>query len=221
MGLDSGRGLNFVLVMFSPASALGPVLHVPKTMLRAGTVHECRAPEATAGHMAVVTVLLAQLPGSVPILWVSRTADAYPPGLAWLGLDPARCLFAEAKDDPQILSMLETGLRGGMAGVAECCALPRLAARRLALAAKTGGGIGFLLRHAAAFTPADSSAFATRWLISPAPGGLLLARLLYAKSGRTGKFLYEISEEKKHGTAPYTLTLVEPGIAAGGQRRTG
>ena len=88
--------------------------------------------------VTLVTLLLAELPLATPILWVSPTATWYPPGLAWLGLDPGRCLFAEARNDAESLGTLEVALRGGMAGVAESLGLSRLAARRLALAAKDG-----------------------------------------------------------------------------------
>jgi len=188
--------------------------------LQSGAVHELRAREGTAGHLAVAAMLLAQLPGAAPILWVSRTSCAYPPGIAWLGLDPGRCLFAQASNDAQSLGTLETGLRGGMTGVVECAVISRLAARRLALAAKTGGSIGFVLRHAPAFTSADSNAFASRWMISPASGGRLRAELLYAKGGRPGEYLYEI-REVNHGATPLAFTLVEQGIAAERHRRTG
>jgi hypothetical protein len=91
-----------------------------------------------------------------------------------------------------------------MAGIAECQMLPRLAAKRLALAAKNGGGTGILLRYAAAFTREDSTAFATRWMISPAPGGRLRAELLYAKGAQPGVYLFEMKEEQ-NGNAPPAL----------------
>jgi protein ImuA len=131
----------------------------------------------------------------MPVLWVSATPDWYPPGLAWAGLDPARCLFAQAAGDAEVLATLETGLRGGMASVGECGALPRLAARRLALAAKQGNTLGFLLRHAPAHTSQDSTAFASRWLVSPAPGAKLRAELLYAKNAMPGVYMVPLEEE--------------------------
>jgi hypothetical protein len=223
-GLDSAGTLRFVLYMFYPPTryphaTAGPSLHL-EGGLQGGSVHEFRAPEATAGHVLVAVTQLVSLRKTIPILWVSQKPLLYPPGLAWLGLDPARCLFAQARDDAQSLGTLETGLRGGMAGVAECVAVSRLAARRLALAAKTGGSIGFLLRHAPAFTGEDSSAFATRWMISPASGGRLWAELLYAKGGQPCEFLYEI-REVNHGATPPALTLVERGEPAGQKRRAG
>lgn len=119
-------------------------------------MHELRAPPGTASHLGFAVLLLAALAPEVPVLWVSPSPCWYPPGLAWLGLDPARCLYAQADDDATCLSTLETALKGGLAGVAECRTLSRLAARRLALAAKQGGSIG-------AFAPPCSSPHAGRF----------------------------------------------------------
>ena len=189
-------------------------------LLKPGTMHEFRAPEATAGHLALVTLLLAELPLATPILWVSPTATWYPPGLAWLGLDPGRCLFAEARNDAESLGTLEVALRGGMAGVAESLGLSRLAARRLALAAKDGNSIGYLLRHASRQTALDSTSFATRWLVTPAPNGRLQAELLYAKGAQPAVFVYEILQEANHGTTAPALPLVDQRDSAH-QRRAG
>jgi protein ImuA len=207
--------------------------HIPASGLQAGCVHELRAPVGTAAHAGFAVLLLGSCAGKNPILWVDQGAKTYPPGLAWLGMDPARILFADAKDDAASLSSLEVALRGGMAGIGTCRNLSRLAARRLGLAARDGGSIGFLLRHAPAQTATDSTAFATRWMISPAPGeageARLRAELLYAKGGRPGVFFYDI-KEAEHDSTPPALTLVarvaEPvrkqsGAEILGQRRAG
>lgn len=198
-----------------------PAQHLPGG-LAGSAVHEFRGGEgaAHAAHAAFVVLLLAGLPEKKPILWVSFSAAAYPPGLAWLGLDPGRCLFAKAKDDAECLGTLEVALRGGMAGVAEAGSLSRLAARRLALAAKQGNSIGFLLRQAPAFTPIDSTAPFTRWLITPEPGGRLRAELLYAKGGRPGVFFYRI-KEADHETPPALALVTERPEPAGPIRRAG
>jgi protein ImuA len=172
-------------------------------VLRDRAVHELRAPAGTAGHFAFAARRLADLPSGVPVLWAAPAT--YPPGLAWLGLEPGRCVFAQARHDAECLGALEVALRGGMAGVGECGNVTRLAARRLALAAKDGGGIGFLLRHAPAWTATDSNAFATRWLITPAPGGRLRAELLYAKGGQPAVFY--LNMEAENGAAD-ALALV-------------
>jgi protein ImuA len=199
--------------------------YLQKNIVFGRAVHELRAPADTAGHIVFAVTLLSELSIKAPILWASLQPSAYPPGLAWAGLDPARCLFAQVKDDAESLGALEVALRGGMAGVAECTDVSRLAARRLALAARNGNGIGFLLRHVPAFTQADSTAFATRWMISPArreiPGvPRLRAELLYAKGGQPGVFMIEIGEAR-YGEAPSVVTLVQPRIAPAAQRRAG
>jgi protein ImuA len=202
--------------------AFNPTLrHLPEAGLAGCAVHEFRAGDGAA-HISFAVLLLAGMLAQVPIMWVSP-APAYPPGLAWLGLNPGRLVFAQAREDAEILGTMEAALRGGMASVAEAKNLTRLAARRLAMAAKTGGSVGFLLRHAPAFTNTDSTAFATRWMITPLPSeagaARLRAELLYAKGGRPGAFVYEITEAE-HATPP-ALTLVS-GIAEPARRqRTG
>jgi protein ImuA len=178
-------------------------------------VHELRAPEGTAAHMGLAALLLAGCAGGGPVLWVGTAPDWYPPGLAWAGIDPARCLFAQAADDEEALGSAETALRGGMAGVVACRELPRLAARRLALAARRGNALGLVLRHAPARTAQDSTAFASRWMVHPAPGSPYAARLraelLYAKGAMPGVYLFEMREEQ-NGAAP---PLVAPMRRAG------
>lgn len=185
--------------------------HLPQGGLAGCAVHEMRGPPGGFTHVTFVILLLAGQAGETPILWVSTVQNAYPPGIAWLGLDPGRILFAQAASDAECLGSLEVALRGGMTGIAETGAVSRLAARRLALAARAGGSIGFLLRHAPPRTAQDSTAFATRWFIEPAAGGMR-AELLYAKGGRPGVFFYDMKEGDDE--APSALIAVsgsEPG----------
>jgi protein ImuA len=195
--------------------------HLPESGLAGCAIHEFRG-QTGETHATFAVLLLARLAAQNPILWVGPS-PAYPPGLAWLGLDPARLIFAQARDDAESLGTLEVALRGGMAGVAEAQNISRLAARRLALAAKTGGSIGFLLRHAPAFTATDSTAFSTRWLITPLPSqagaARLKAELLYAKGGRPGIFFYEITEAEN--ATPPALTLVSASAEPARQQRAG
>jgi protein ImuA len=187
-----------------------PIFTPPPASLAGAAVHEMRAPAGSFAHIAFVILLLAagEKP-ETPLFWVSTTQNAYPPGIAWLGLDPGRILFAQAKNDAECLASLEVALRGGMAGIAEAAQISRLAARRLSLAARQGNAIGFLVRHAPRQTPQDSIAFHTRWFIEPAQEGGIKAEILYAKAGRPGIFFYEI-QEGSHDNAPPALTLVSP-----------
>jgi protein ImuA len=184
--------------------------------LRAGpAVHELRAPVGTAGHVGLAVLILASFRGERPVLWVSTASDWYPPGLAWAGIDAAHCLFAQAGDDTECLSTLETALRGGMAGVGECKTLSRLGARRLALAAKQGNGLGLVLRHAPAHAREDSTAFASRWMVHPAPGNPRAARLratlLYAKGAMPGEHIFELGEEQNGATPMVVAPLRRTG----------
>src|ERR1700692_630182 len=145
--LDMSLNLEFVLDMFPPNPTASAYKVTPFPGFQPGgmaekAVHELRAPEATVAHAAFAVLLLTKLAQARPILWVGPSPSWYPPGLAWLGLDPARCLFAKTRNDAESLGMLEVALRGGMAGVAECAVVSRLAARRLALAAQSGGSTG-------------------------------------------------------------------------------
>lgn len=157
-------------------------------------VHELRAPVGTAAHVGLAVLFLASFREQRPVLWVGVVPDWYPLGLAWAGVNPASCLFAQARDDTECLGALETALRGGMAGVAECGTISRLGAKRLALAAKQGNGFGLVLRHAPARTREDSTAFASRWMVHPAPSSpyapRLRAELLYAKGAMPGEYVF-------------------------------
>ncbi|OYV37192.1 MAG: hypothetical protein B7Z80_13535 [Rhodospirillales bacterium 20-64-7] len=197
--------------MFLPFPApapLGPDA-LPAVLRTLPAVHELRTPMGMAAPTGFAGLILGALAGAAPVLWASARPFWYAPGLAWAlaeaGLDPARCVFAQARDDAECLATLETALRGGMAGVAECRSLSRLGARRLALAAKRGGNVGLVLRSAPARTAEDSTAFATRWLVSPAPGTpeilRLRAELLYAKGAQPGVFMCEL-KVRENGTAP-------------------
>jgi protein ImuA len=205
--------LTMPLPVFGPSAP-------PPASLAGPAVHEFRGPAGSFAHVAFVVLLLAaQEKGrNTPVFWASTVQNAYPPGIAWLGLDPGRILFAQARDDAECLGSLETALRGGMAGIAEAAQVSRLAARRLALAARQGGAIGFLLRHAARQTAQDSTAFVTRWFIEPVAEGGLKAELLYAKAGRPGVFFYEI-QEGSDVNAPPALVMVSDAAQQPEQRR--
>lgn len=183
--------------MYSPHhQALAPAL--PAFLQACPATHEFRAPLGTASHAGLAALLLGQVWGQRPVLWVSPMPDWYPPGLAWAGIDPGCCLFAQGKTDAEALGAAEVALRGGMAAVVTCEALSRLAARRLTLAAKQGNGLGLILRHAPAHTREDSTAFTSRWMVQPAPGEprapALRASLLYAKGAMPGAYLFTIKE---------------------------
>jgi protein ImuA len=155
--------------------------HLPPGGLPLGALHEIAAAglaaETGALQAAFIACLLALLlrrPEARPALWIARRADLYPPGLLAYGLDPARLVLVQSPRDATTLAGAEAALREGAAAavVAETGALAPLAARRLHLAARTGGSTGFVLRrwpHGRKATDREANAAATRWRLAPAP----------------------------------------------------
>jgi protein ImuA len=141
-------------------------------------LHEAASAGADTEHATAATLfvagLLARLNG--PVLWVLRQADLFAPGLAAVGLQPGRVVFAEAGKN--VLPVMEEGLRhsGLAAVVAEPTGrLSLVASRRLQLAAEQAGVMAILIRRSPVFDDPvlkEPSAAVTRWRIAalPSPG---------------------------------------------------
>jgi protein ImuA len=119
--------------------------------------------------------------GSGPIVWLAeersqrRQGPLYGPGLAELGLDPARLLFVQAPDDAALLRAAGDVVRSPAAGVlviapAAPATFDLTATRRLTLFAERSGVTAILLRPA---DPQSPSAAATRWRVAAAPSRAL------------------------------------------------
>jgi protein ImuA len=108
------------------------------------------------------------------VLWVVRRRDLFAPGLAQVGLDHKRLIYAEAADDEELLAIMEEGIRhrglGAVIGEARRVGMP--ATRRLQLAAEGGRTIALLMkRHAREGSDplGAPSAAVTRWRVGCAP----------------------------------------------------
>jgi len=109
-----------------------------------------------------------------PVLWVVRRRDLFAPGLSQAGLDAKRLIYAEARDDAELLAVMEEGLRhrGLGAVIGEAKRADMTATRRLQLAAEGGRTIALLMRRHAreGQDPVGApSAAVTRWRIGCAP----------------------------------------------------
>jgi protein ImuA len=154
---------------------------LPSGGIRLGALHEAASAGPDTEHAAAATLfaagILARLDG--PVLWVLRQADLFAPGLAAVGLNPDRVVFAEAGKD--VLPVMEEGLRhpGLAAVVAELTGrLSLVASRRLQLAAEQTGVLAILVRRSPAFDdPAlnEPTAAVTRWRIAALPSPPALA----------------------------------------------
>ena len=135
--------------------------------LSRAAVHEVLAaePGAATGFCALV---LARAGGTV--LWIAAEPDAWPPGLARFGLSPSDLVLVQAPRPVDGLWAMEEGLRcPAVAGALLVLRdLDLTAARRLQLAAESGGAIGLLLRPDA--EEAGASAALTRWRVGALAG---------------------------------------------------
>lgn len=112
------------------------------------------------------------MPGALVWCWSARAAreagGLYGPGLAVLGIDPARVLLVESGNAAETLWAMEESLGSGAAAVVIGCVdgVALTPARRLALAAQTHRTPGLLVTAArSAATPATFA----RWRIAGCP----------------------------------------------------
>lgn len=218
--------------------------HLPAGGLACGCLHEM-AP-ATAADTAAAFGFAAALAGAAlaarsgpAVLVASRRGLAghgipYGHGLRRLGLDVARLIVVDVRDETDALQALEDSLRAE-AGLAAVMGLlgrsPDLtASRRLSLAAASSGALLLLLRPP---TATGASAAATRWRIAALPAGRdahgSFARWRWAvtlercRNGRPGHWTFEWDHAAHHLRAAAVLAdrvlPARPGQAAVGRAR--
>lgn len=198
--------------------------------LRRGALHEISGAAAT-GFAAVIAGRAAW--GGRPVLWCGAgrgRGGLYPPGLAMLGLPASSLLLMDCRNERELLAAAEEGLRSGdlAALLLEVSRLPDMtAARRLQLAAETGGTLGLMLcpgasgRHGAgwrhdanaqgAMAPdaLPPSPAVSRWWVGHAPAGRQghfrwRLELLRCRGGGAGEWMVDWNEKT------HRLDLVSP-----------
>jgi protein ImuA len=190
----------------------------------APALHEAAAASPAPGDDAAATLFLAALAVRFAIaqrggqgkrgqiLWAVTRRDLFAPGLAQAGLSPGRVLYAECRDDAEMLAVMEEGVRhGGLAAViGEAGRADMAATRRLQLVAEESGTPAFLLRRwrkAAADPLAAPSAAFTRWRIGCAPS----APLPFAGIGRAR---WHVDLARQRGGPPFSWLLEAPDAEA-------
>ena len=154
-------------------------LEVPGGGLARAALHEVLAANPGCGT-ALCALLLSRTGGTV--LWITAGAGdlvPWPPGLAGMGLAPARLILVRAARWVEALWAMEETLRcPAVTGALLCpgweadgseAALDLTATRRLQLAAEAGGALGLLLRRDDERRRQEPSAATTRWRIAPLP----------------------------------------------------
>jgi protein ImuA len=203
--------------------------HLPGGGLPLGRWHEFLGEgleaETAAAPAAFAALAAAPLAARGEAVWVLRRDDLHAPGLSGLGFPPARLIQVCARNEAEVLAVMEDALStpGVAAALGEVEAVDLTAGRRLQLACERRGATGFLIRRrpfgAGRGREAAGSAAATRWMIAPAPSGPAAgefglgpprwrAELQRCRGGRPGTWLFEgigVFEEMKHGTHPLRL----------------
>lgn len=175
--------------------------------LRVDALHEFAAPGAGWAEDAPAMLFMAGIAArsAGPVLWIVRRRDLFAPGLYQAGLAPERLIHAEARDDAELLAMMEDALRhrGLGAVIGEVKKAGLAATRRLQLAAEGGTTLALLLRRHAKLADdplsAPSSAL-TRWRIGPAPSAPLPVE-------GVGPARWRVALVRQRGGDPFELLL--------------
>lgn len=184
-------------------------------------LHEAAPASPAPGDDAAAILFLAALGGGFSraraggtgqVLWALARRDLFAPGLALAGLGSERLLYAECRDDAEVLAVVEEGVRhGGLAAVIGEVARAELAAtRRLQLAAEEGGTAALLLRRwrkTGADPLGSPSAAMTRWRIACAPA----APLPHAGIGRAR---WRVELARQRGGPAHSWLLEAPDAEA-------
>ncbi len=197
--------------------------------LALGCLHEFApaAPLHLGAAAGFAFTLAARAGMPKPTLWIQpdfaghEAGMLYGPGLTALGLPMQRLLFLRVARPVDVLWAMEESLKSRVlsAVIAELtdngAAADLTATRRLALAARDGGGLGLLLRHRLSPEP---SAAATRWAIAAAPsipdsfGGLgrtaFTLSLVKNRRGPLGRWTMEWDHHER-SFSPLSFALAE------------
>jgi protein ImuA len=202
--------------------------------LRLDALHEVAAASSDMAEDCAATLFLAGIAARAwgPVLWVVRRRDLFAPGVAQVGLDHKRLIYAEARDDAELLAVMEEGLRhrGLGAVIGEVKRADMTASRRLQLAAEGGRTIALLMRRHAredADPLAAPSAAVTRWRVGCAPStplpveGVGRARWRLALARQKGGEGFEIEVEACDATGRCALPspVADRKAVAGGSAR--
>lgn len=187
--------------------------------LAVAAMHEVAAASPELSDDASATLFLAGLAGRKAaidprgqVLWALARRDLFAPGLAQAGLPPDRLLYAECRDDSEVLAVLEEGLRhGGLAAViGEVGRCAMASARRLQLAAEEGGTMALLLRRwkrSGRDPLAEPSPAVTRWRIGSAPSAPLPVE-------GVGRACFAVTVTRQRGGNPAEWLLEAPDAEA-------
>lgn len=165
-----GRKLTVSSVFSTGCSDMDALL--PQGGYEPGSVIEYlrRTPACGASQLALAAAAAAMESSGGFLIIVDPDKQFYPPALTGHGIDLAKVIFVRPDSVADTIWAIDQALRTDAvaAVVAEVNCLDDRSARRLQLAAQRGGGLGLLLRRAAA-RGAPSWA-EVQWVVKPAIG---------------------------------------------------
>jgi protein ImuA len=134
----------------------------------------------------------------MPLIWSDPRGELYPPALASFGFDLSQLFILRPASHADEIWAVTEALRcpGVGAVIVAPEKLSRIEARRLQLAAETGGSVGIFLRPRGRGVRGGDSIYAaaTRWLVAPYPGERTVQRwtiqLLHGHGGRVGQTIF-------------------------------
>lgn len=147
---------------------------LPNHAFPTGAVHEFfgdgRRSASALGFMSAVISLVADK--DQPALWITKSQEIFPQGLALFGVEPHRIIFMNVRRDCEALWAMEEGLhcKALAVTVAEVDDADLTATRRLQIAVEKSGVTGFLLRQKPKHTM--SSACFSSWHVKSLPSHL-------------------------------------------------
>ena len=165
-----------------------------------GAVHEflSASEEDASATIGFLTGLLSSLMGAVgTAMWISSNRSLFPPALKAFGVRPDRMIFADLKNEKDLLRAMEEALKCGAltAVIGEVQEISFTASRRLQLAVEESQVTGFIVRRNC--RKVHTTACVSRWRITPLPSECLedlpgvgfpqwKAELLRIRNGRPG-----------------------------------
>ena len=174
-------------------------------------LHEITGARPGLGDDAAATLFLAGIAARLAekadgtILWALSRRDLFAPGLALAGLGPERILYAECRNDEEVLAVMEEGLRhGSLAGVVgEIGRVAMASTRRLQLASEEGATAALMLkrwRKAEEDPLLVPSAAVTRWRIACVPSTPLPVEGI-------GRACWRVELARQRGGEPFELIM--------------
>jgi hypothetical protein len=192
-----------------------------------GSLVELLSAAQGAGVWTLALIMAKQVCGGRKVLVVvDRQRCFYPPAAAKMGIDLERLILVRPTTPRDVFSVAHQSLRCAAVGavVGWHDRLSGVDARRLQLAAETGGGVGFLLRSATALRAPSFAALRllvapmlVRGVTLPANRGLtpparrVQVDIVRCRGGKSQQsVILEIDDEKGHVRLPAEMAAPAP-----------